>query len=278
MKTDALELTQPQLDQYERDGYFAVPHLFTAREVAAMVAELERFKRAGLGRNVATDDDGKTHSRTKINFQIIPLNDKSSLFRALPYHPRVVSIVSQCIGDPFVRYLDQIFLKPGKSGAGTSWHTDNAYFKVSDPTKGVGLWIALHDATLANGTMNMIPGVYQQTFAHERDPGSDHHITFKPDESKAVPIEIAAGGAIFFNYGVPHCTHGNSTDKERAGLAYHFLRTDYIPDRIGSGPRKDQIHVTGPEASGGLNEYGVTVADTWEQEVAQLLGPQKPVA
>ena len=110
MKTDALELTQPQLDQYERDGYFAFPNLFTAREVAAMVAELERFKCAGLGRNVATDDDGKTHSRTKINFQIIPLNDKSTLFRALPYHPKVVSIVSQCIGDPFVRYLDQIFL------------------------------------------------------------------------------------------------------------------------------------------------------------------------
>ena len=51
MKTDALELTQPQLDQYKRDGYFAVPHLFIAREVAAMVAELERFKRAGLGRD-----------------------------------------------------------------------------------------------------------------------------------------------------------------------------------------------------------------------------------
>lgn len=270
IQNQALQLTPAQRDQYTRDGYFAIPDFFTPREVAAMVAELERFKREGLGRNVATDDDGKTHSTKKINYQIIPLNDKSALFRALPFHPKVVSVISQCIGDPFVRYLDQIFLKPGRSGAGTQWHTDNAYFKVADPTKGIGMWVALHTATLANGTMHMLPGVYRQTFAHERDLGSDHHITMKADESKAVPVELPAGGVIFFNFGVPHCTHGNQTDHERAGLAYHFLRTDHIPNRVSTGPRKDQIHITGPEASGGLDEYGTEIAGTWEDEVGRL--------
>lgn len=270
METTAFTLTAEQSANYARDGYFAVPDFFSKREVAAMVAELERFKREGLGRNVATDGDGQTHSRTKINFQIIPLNDKSMLFRALPYHPKVVATIGQCIGEPFVRYLDQIFLKPGQSGAGTQWHVDNAYFKVSDVTKGIGMWVALHDATIANGTMHMLPGVFHQQFEHQRDLGSDHHITMKADESKAVPMELPAGGAIFFNFGVPHCTRGNTTDKERAGLAYHFLRTDYVPDRVGFGPRKDLIHVTGPDASGGQNEYGVRVEGTWDDEVARL--------
>jgi phytanoyl-CoA hydroxylase len=263
-------LSEEQMTHYNRDGYCAVPHFFDAHEVRAMLAELERFKREGLGRNVATEGDGQTHSRTKINYQIIPLNDKSNLFRALPYAEKVVAVIGQLIGQPFVRYLDQIFLKPGKSGAGTNWHTDNAYFKISDPTKGVGLWIALHDATIANGTMNMIPGVYDQKFEHERDSGSDHHITFKADEDKAVACELAAGGAIFFNFGVPHCTRANTTEKERAGLAYHFLRTDFVPDRVSTGPRKDLIHVAGPEASGGLNEYGLRVAGTWQAEVERL--------
>ncbi len=272
MTTTEYALTAGQREQYERDGYFAIPDLFTQREVAAMVAELERFKREGLGRNVATDGDGQTHSRTKINFQIIPLNDKSALFRALPWHPKVVSLVGQCIGTPFVRYLDQIFLKPAKSGAGTQWHADNAYFKVSDVTKGVGLWIALHDATIANGTMHMLPGVYRQQFEHARDLGSDHHISMQADDSKAVPVEMPAGGAIFFNFGVPHCTKANTTDKERAGLAYHFLRTDYAPPAKDFGLRKDLIHIAGPEASGGLNEYGVRVEGTWDDEVAKLAG------
>jgi ectoine hydroxylase-related dioxygenase (phytanoyl-CoA dioxygenase family) len=266
----AYALSQAQRDAYSRDGYFAIPHFFDAREVRAMVAELERFKREGLGRNVATDGDGKTQSRTRVNFQIIPLNDKSALFRALPFADKVKSVVGQCIGEPFVRYLDQIFLKPGKSGAGTQWHTDNAYFKISDVTKGVGLWIALHDATIANGTMHMLPGVYTQTFDHARDGGSDHHIRMQADESEAVPMELEAGGAIFFNYGVPHCTKGNTTDRERAGLAYHFLRTDYVPVQATGGPRKDLTHVTGPEASGGVNEYGTAM--NWEHEVGVLAG------
>jgi hypothetical protein len=45
-----------------------------------------------------------------------------------------------------------------------------------------------------------------------------------------------------------------------------------VPDRVGFGPRKELIHVTGPEASGGLNEYGVPVAGTWEAEVSKLMG------
>ncbi len=114
------------MDQFRAQGYTVAPGMFTAREVAAFLAELERFKRDGLGRNVATDSDGRTQSTTKINYQIIPLKNKSALMRALPYHPKVVVAIRQLIGDPFVRHLDQIFLKPGRIGAGTDWHTDNA--------------------------------------------------------------------------------------------------------------------------------------------------------
>jgi len=271
IQDEIMPLTVEQRSKYEADGYFAIPNFFDVSEVAAMLAELERFKRDGLGRNVATDGDGATHSRVRINYQIIPLNDKSTLMRALPYHTKVVSVIRQCIGDPFVRYLDQIFLKPGQSGAGTQWHVDNAYFKIADPTKGIGMWIALHDATITNGTMHMMPGVFGQQFDHERDMGSDHHITMKvADESKVEAVEMRAGGALFFNFGVPHCTKANTTDRERAGLAFHFLRTDYVPDRVGSGPRKDLIHVTGPDSTGGMNEYGAQIAGTWEEEVEKL--------
>ena len=263
-------LNATQLDTYDRDGYVVYENFFDAAEVRAMVVELERFKREGLGRNVATDSDGKTQSRTRINFQIIPLNDKSKLFRALPYADKVKRAISALIGDPYVRYLDQIFLKPAKSGAGTQWHTDNAYFKISDPTKGVGMWVAVHNATIANGTMHMIPGVFRDAFDHSRDMGSDHHIRMKADESAAVPVEISAGGVIFFNFGVPHCTRANTTDRERAGLAYHFLRTDFVPPPAKGGIVKDLIHVTGPESSGGEREYGTLVEGTWREEVERL--------
>lgn len=262
-------VTASQLAQFREEGYTVFPAFFDADELAAMLAELERFKREGLGRNVATDGDGKTHSNSKVNYQIIPLNNKSTLFRAFPFHEKVVAVVGQLIGTPFVRHLDQIFLKPGRTGAGTSWHTDNAYFQISDPTKGVGMWIALHDANLANGTLHVIPRSHLESFAHERDLGSDHHITFHADDSRAVPIMLPAGGAVFFNYGTGHGTKANNTDHERAGLAFHFLNTAYVASgRLTDGV----IHVTGPQATGGEREYGVRVAGTWQAEVRRLVG------
>lgn len=177
----------------------------------------------------------------------------------------------ELIGTPFVRQLDQIFLKPARTGAGTDWHTDNAYFKISDPTKATGMWIALHDATLANGTLRVVPGSYKQRFEHVRDPKSDHHIHTKVDDSQAVAVELPAGGAIFFNYGTAHGTRANNTDQERAGLAFHFLRTDYIPDSYSTEQRWQMIHLTGEQATGGQTEYGQRIEGTWECEVEKLL-------
>jgi ectoine hydroxylase-related dioxygenase (phytanoyl-CoA dioxygenase family) len=131
------------------------------------------------------------------------------------------------------------------------------------------MWTALHDATVANGTMHIVPRAYRTLIEHERDSGSDHHIRCNVEESKAIPIEIKAGGVLFFNYGVPHCTKANTTDKERAGLALHFLRWDYRrPDRPNDykGPL-----LSGPEATGGVREFGVKVEGTWDQQVERLL-------
>lgn len=262
-------VTAQQLAQFREEGYAVFPTFFDADELVAMLAELERFKREGLGRNVATDGDGKTHSTTRVNYQIIPLNNKSTLFRAFPFNPKVVDVVGHLIGTPFVRQLDQIFLKPGRTGAGTSWHTDNAYFQISDPTKGVGMWIALHEANLANGTLHVIPRSHLETFAHARDLSSDHHITFHADDSRAVPIILPAGGAVFFNYGTGHGTKANNTDHERAGLAFHFLQTDAV---AGGRLTDGVVHITGAQATGGEREYGVRVAGTWQAEVRKLAG------
>jgi len=263
-----MSLTKEQIETYHRDGCVIVPEFWTEREINAMRMELDRFVREGLIRNVATDGDGETPSDTKANLQIIPLREKSKLFRALPFSPKVVETVSAMIGDDWCRWLDQIFLKPARHGTGTGWHQDNAYFKISNPTAGVGMWTALHDASRSNGTFEMIPGSHKEVIEHQRDMGSNHHIqACGVDESKAVPVEVKAGGVVFFNYGIAHCTKANNTDKPRAGLAYHFLRRDHIDStRAGSA-----VFVRGPEATGGLKEEGEVVEGTWEQEIQTVL-------
>jgi ectoine hydroxylase-related dioxygenase (phytanoyl-CoA dioxygenase family) len=138
------------------------------------------------------------------------------------------------------------------------------------------MWIAAHDATIANGTMHIIPDIFRQELEHKRDPMSDHHIRCWPDETKEVAIELPAGGVLFFCYGTPHCTKANRTNKERAGLAFHFLhedvaRTSPQKDNLTAENRQYHPYITGPKATGGVKEYGVKVQGTWEKEVEEAL-------
>jgi len=267
-----MKLSDAQIQQFCEHGYVALPEFWDKNEVAAMQAEIERFKQVGLLRNVATDGDGVTHSSTKANLQLCPMSPHSELYRAMPFAPKVTETVRQLIGDPVVLHLDQVFLKPGLHGSGTNWHQDNAYFKIPNPLRGTALWTAVHDATLANGTIHVVPGSFRQEYEHSRDPDSDHHIRCYPPEDQAVAVELPAGGVVLFAYGTAHCTRGNTTAKERAGVALHFLNADQMENTRGF--MKVRPYLTGPDASGGLNEYGMDFAGTWDKVVTRTLDAQ----
>ena len=264
-------ISKEQIDQFQQRGYTTVPDFFSPRETAALQAEVERFQREGMVRNVATDGDGQTPSQTKANLQLIPLFDKSDLIRALPFDTKVIDAVSALIGAPFILHLDQMFLKPGSSGIGTSWHQDNAYFKIAEPLKGTAMWIAIHPATAANGTLAVIPDSFKENYEHARDPNSDHHIRCFPPEERQQSLELPAGGVAFFCYGTAHSTGPNTTDKARAGMAFHFLHMDMVDEaNLISGQRPHAI-LNGPRASGGQREYGVKVEGTWAEEIDRVL-------
>ena len=266
-----MKLSAQQTQHFQEKGYLAIPGFFGSREVKAIRSELERMRSAGMFRNVCTEGDGKTTSKQKENLQICPLVHRSEFFRALPFAPQVLETIPQLIGDPVVLHLDQVFLKPARHGAGTNWHQDNAYFQIDQPLKGTAMWIAVHDATIANGTLRVIPGLQHEKLEHSRDPMSDHHIRCYPPEENAVPVELKAGGAVFFCYGTPHSTGANNTDKDRAGLAYHFLnQCCYTPELIARN-KPLGTKLTGPEASGGQKEYGVNLTGSWERFVGEAL-------
>ena len=246
-----------EAQRFVQEGFIVKHHFFDASEVEIMQKETNRLLEEGTFRNVSTDEDGNP-SETSQNLQLIPLYDQSRIFRALPFQEKMIRVVSELIGDPYLLRLDQIFLKPARNGLGTSWHQDNAYFNIENPLKGLAAWIAIDDANSRNGAMQLIPGLHLQKFEHRRDPFSDHHIRCNPPEEQALTIEIKAGGVIFFCYGVPHQTGPNLSERLRAGLAYHYIHQDCITEQVHRFPNRCR-YMTGPKASGGKNEYGMEV-------------------
>ena len=276
MQSSPASINAAQQAHLHEHGYVAVPDFLAPGEVAALQAEVERLQTAGSLRNVATIGDGKTISQTVFNLQICPAAPVSPLIRALPYAPKVVAAVEQFLGGPALFHLDQIFLKPAQHGAGTNWHTDYAYWPdLAHGAVGFGMWIAVHAATVANGTMQVIPRGHLRPWAHQRDPASDHHITCAPviDEQQAVPIELPAGGALFFYFGVPHRTTGNRTDRARAGLAYHFLREDFATPEVAARyyPSAAQIAQSYPPGLRRLRDSRTTWGEDLSGAFARLV-------
>ncbi len=259
-------LADARLRQFRDHGWTTLPRLFTAREIAAMRAEIDRLQAAGRFRNLI-DAESADRGAGGVNLQICPLAPHSRLFRALPFQPRVIAAVGALIGEPLVCILDQVFVKPPGDGAGTDWHQDNAYFGDSDPTRGTGLWIAIHDATLENGTMHVVSGSHREPQRHRRDERSTMLIHAEVDEARAVPVELQAGDALCFNFGVLHCTKRNRSRHARAGLALHFAQEGHLPP---FDPAQ-RVVLSGPRASGGRLEHGEDLLAAWAQEVERAL-------
>jgi phytanoyl-CoA hydroxylase len=259
--------TDEQRAFFQTEGYLAVPEFWSETEIAAIRAELDRLKDDGKLRNVATAGDGKTESTAKVNLQLCPMWPHSEFFKAMPFAPKVAAAVESLIGGPVLLHLDQVFLKPAGNGAGTNWHQDNAYFQIENPLAGTALWTAVHDATVANGTIRVLPRRFTEQIPHERDPDSNHHIRCYPtekEESEAVHVELPAGGIVFFCYGTPHATGGNTTDKERAGVALHFINASQTGKALGGFEVEKRPYLTGPDAQGGAEVYGTDLRDTWQ--------------
>ena len=273
-----MSLTDEQVAQFKTEGYCVVENFYDDREVSAMQAEVDRLMAEGAIYNVRTENDGVTEATTKQNLQLCPMTPHSPLVKAMPFEPKVTDAVTRLIGDDIILHLDQTFVKPGLRGTGTNWHQDNAYFKIADPLQGTAMWVAVHDATIANGTMRIVPHMFQEPLEHTRDPESNHHIRCFPPEEKSIALEVPAGAVAFFCYGTPHCTMANNTLKTRAGIALHFLTYEAAiddPERGNLGSFSDdrdyRPYLTGPKATHGVNEYGEDMRGKWLHEVDKLL-------
>ena len=141
------------------------------------------------------------------------------------------------IGPNILVFASKFWIKQARDGTFVSWHQDSAYFGL-DPHLQVTAWVALTDATVANGCMRAIPGSHRGV-AHR------HVETYDPknllgrgqridgiDESTAVDMPLACGEFSLHHEHVLHSSPPNQTDDARIGLAFFYIPT-HVRSTIG---------------------------------------------
>ncbi|MEM8738624.1 MAG: phytanoyl-CoA dioxygenase family protein [Planctomycetota bacterium] len=221
--------------EYWDRGFLAVADVFTPDEVAGYVEEIEtlssgkdkRISRVQEDPGVSPNDEAAASDRVRKLW----LTSEEARTVDLPVdHPGLLAIVSRLMEDRAPRlYQTMALLKPPHGGGEKPWHQDHAYFNVPLGQRIVGVWIALDRATVANGCMQLLPGLHLDGpiphFKRRDWQICDTEIL----GTESVAAELEPGGVLFFDALVPHGTPVNDSPLRRRALQLHYAPED-APD------------------------------------------------
>jgi len=227
---------------YAEHGYLAVERALTAGEVADAIGvlnglitgkrsgEFSAMYEAGTDPSSLTPEQrlDKVRKVAFFNKTHTPDTENATIQSGLPVlHAGLLRVVKLLMGgrEP-VPFQIMTLLKPPRGGREKPWHQDHAYFDIELSDRIVGVWIALDEATIDNGCMQVLDGGHKLGPIHHwkrRDwQICDTQVMGKP--SLAVPLP--PGGALFFDSLLPHGTPTNHSPQRRRAMQFHYAPTD----------------------------------------------------
>ena len=217
------------LQEYASKGHTTVPGVFSAGEMDAAIADIERWGEEFLRELPAGQRrwylDGGVKAREVLRKLDNPHFHRDSV-RRLAADPRLVALVEAVIGRGVSVYFSQIFFKPPEGGGPKPPHQDNFYFGPRDPEALVTAWVAFDDATVENGCMFFGEGSHRAAvIPHEAPAGEPFNLQVRAEAVPAMtPAPVPKGGVSFHHGGVLHQSGPNHSRHWRRACALHYVR------------------------------------------------------
>jgi phytanoyl-CoA hydroxylase len=228
------QLSEADRAFYREQGYLAMEGLFTAEEVESYKAALADVIHGRVGKDKklyiqeepyyqegGADERAAANRELRVRkvFYFVQLEPRLA---SASHHPRLVNLLDQLIEPEHRMIQDMALLKPPFHGSEKPWHQDTAYFDWTPLGGIVGVWIALDEATVENGCMQVIPGT------HLLGPTPHYHLRDcqigdeRVKVESAVVVPLKPGGALFFSGLIHHGTPPNVSGDRRRALQFHY--------------------------------------------------------
>ncbi|MBI4579854.1 MAG: phytanoyl-CoA dioxygenase family protein [Planctomycetes bacterium] len=236
-------LPDAKVRTFREKGYVTVPRFFTAEQIQAVDDYLVR------NADVKWTDKNDDPLR-EAHYLHRPIYDICTL-------PKLLDAVEQLIGPDLVLLYSHIINKKPGGGLGVRWHQDGPYWPRIEPKIAVSAWIALDDADVENGCMQVIPGSHAghvdlgQSETADRDLIQDHAIALPDgvvDDSKAENVILRRGDVSFHDSYIVHGSQPNRSTRRRAALVVRFVPS---ATRIQPRPDRKQYLVRGRPVENG---------------------------
>jgi len=142
-------------------------------------------------------------------------------------HRNILDIVESLIGPEITSNpIQHVRIKPPQRAVqesenrahviATDWHQDKGVtLEEADDTEFVTVWLAITDATVENGCLQVASGNYDEMLPHCIKTQVGIADAFVPTAEAATPVPVKAGGAVIFNPLTPHASLANKSDGYR---------------------------------------------------------------
>jgi non-heme Fe2+,alpha-ketoglutarate-dependent halogenase len=209
-------LTLEQVANYQRDGYLYPVDVMSAQEAHGYLERLEASE-AQQGQQLVKGANFKPHL-------IFKWADE------LAYHPRILDAVEDLVG-PNIRILSStVFPKMPGTGAFVDWHQDGTYFALEPDNLQLAVWVALSDAPVEAGCMEMAVGSHRLGQLSHREVVSEKHMLslgqtvddpFKRDDTEFMPLK--AGQMSIHHTHTIHRSGPNRSSWRRVGVTLTYV-------------------------------------------------------
>ncbi len=236
-------LTGPEREAMARDGYVLREAAFTRDEVADITDACERLvadlvkdrqgKRYHVGSYVFEPDQLtecmiKWEGDSDVVHGIEPFAHLSPDLEKWAYDPRFLGPSVDFVGDDQpTLFTEKLNLKRPQVGGPNPWHQDWPYWEdADDRSRVVTAMLFLDDATLENGTLQVLPGSHTSgPWRTRTDSDPFGNLEMDPAAVEGytpVPLEVPAGSVVFFGALLVHKSDPNRSDKDRRALLYSY--------------------------------------------------------
>jgi len=245
-------LSQGQVASYQHEGYLVLPDLVSEPELLLLERTFQRFiegRVPGMGRDFCdmSGPYGRAFEDFNLVNAVLPRVYDPSLVDNV-FERRAAGIARKLIGDDVTLDYDQFLAKrPKRDRAVFAWHQDLGYWPTGTPdTRTVTCSLALDDATLENGCLQVVPGSHRESELRPHRPSAwssspelreeAHTLTveLRPTDT-IVPLPVRRGSITVHNERIVHGSPGNTTDGWRRTyvVAFRSLRTVEYERSIG---------------------------------------------
>lgn len=223
------QVTGEQKSFYDENGFVVIEDFLTPDELEhwrTTTQEAVDQRLASEVKGILNNQGDPDNYYAQVFTQCVKLADTHAGMRALMLDPHLGEAAATLAGVDGIRiWHDQALFKP-PYGNPTGWHLDNPFWSFSS-RQAISIWVALDDATLANGALFYVPGTHKTARFERTNIGQNQGDLFKmyPEwrEIATVGTPCPAGSAVFHNGLTAHGAGANMTNAPRRAMTCAYM-------------------------------------------------------